>query len=114
MLAAAALALFVLTFIERPAADPFGWTPEAWAIAIYLGTFGSAAPFFLYNYALRRMSAGQTSLFGPLVGPVGAAFSALWIGEAIGPHLLGAMGLILLGAFLPAIADRLRPRRQAQ
>lgn len=108
MLAAAMLALFALLAIERPAVAPETWTGETLAIALFLGAIGSAAPFFLYNYALRRIPAGQTALFAPLVGPVGAVIASLWIGEPIGPHLVAAMGLILFGAFLPAVFDRLR------
>jgi drug/metabolite transporter (DMT)-like permease len=112
---ASLLALAALMVIERPPIDLGAITAGEAGLALYLGVFGSAAPFLLYNYALRHLAAGATSLFAPLVGPIGAALAALTLGETVGLNVISAIVLILAGVFLPRLVDlRAAPTRARQ
>lgn len=77
--------------------------PPQYLLMLYLGICASAAPFFLYNFALRHMPVGRISLFPSLVTPFGTAMAIAFLGEKITPQFLFATGVILFAVFLPSL-----------
>jgi drug/metabolite transporter (DMT)-like permease len=98
----------VLLLVERPALRIADAPAEIYGVLLFLGAVASLGPLILYNYALRHLPVARISLFPPLVGPIGAALSALFIGEAVGWRDAAAIGVILLGVFLPNLVQAFR------
>jgi drug/metabolite transporter (DMT)-like permease len=63
----------------------------------------SAAPFFLYNFALRTLSVGRASLFPCLLAPVAAPLAAAYLGTPVSLRDLVAIAVVVLGVLLPAL-----------
>jgi DNA polymerase III epsilon subunit family exonuclease len=86
-------------------------------LMVYLGMIATAGPFFLLNYALRRMPVGQASLFSSLVGPLSVPLAVLVLGETMQVMEIVAIAIVMLGVFLPSLvarADFSRFRRKPQ
>lgn len=76
---------------------------ETALIVLFLGTIGTAGPFLLYNYALRRLPVGRISLLLCLSGPLALPMAALFLGERIAPLDLAAVAIVAAGALLPSL-----------
>ena len=106
--AAAAVGGIFLIAVDRPE-SPFGGIDiEVGATIVYLGLLGSAAPFFLYNFALRTLSVGRASLFPPLLAPLAVPFAATYLGTPVSLRDLTAIAVVVLGVLLPALAGNAR------
>jgi drug/metabolite transporter (DMT)-like permease len=105
---AAVLLGAVLLLIERPTLRIATAPGEVYAVILLLGAVASLGPLILYNYALRHLPVARISLFPPLVGPIGASLSALFIGEAVGWRDAAAIAVILTGVFLPNLLQMAR------
>lgn len=105
---AAVLLGAVLLLIERPTLRIAAAPGEVYAVILLLGAVASLGPLVLYNYALRHLPVARISLFPPLVGPIGASLSALFIGEAVGWRDAAAIAVILTGVFLPNLLQMAR------
>lgn len=77
---------------------------RGWLVLAYLGVVASALPIFLWNYALRHVSASAAALYINLVPVVGLG-SALLFGERVGAaQLVGgtlAVAGVLVGSAVP-------------
>jgi len=69
---------------------------------VYL-VFALAIPFFLYNYAMRYIKVGMSSLILVLIVPFGFLFAAIFLGEEITfIKLIGAV-FVIIGVILPQL-----------
>ncbi len=102
--AAAVIGGVFLVTIERPQSYFGGIDLEVGATLVYLGVLASAAAFFLYNFALRTLSVGRTSLFPCLLAPIAAPLAAAYLGTPVSLRDLVAIAVVTLGVLLPALA----------
>ena len=90
----------------------FSWMVDAkseiWAALVYLAVFVSAVTFLLYNYALRHVAVGRTSLYVTLVTPLGVFLAVVILGESVSVTDVIAIALVVVGVAIPALA-RVRP-----
>ena len=69
---------------------------------VYL-VFALAIPFFLYNYAMRYIKVGMSSLILVLIVPFGFLFAAIFLGEEITfIKFIGAV-FVIIGVILPQL-----------
>ncbi|WP_439535510.1 DMT family transporter [Methyloversatilis sp.] len=81
-------------------AEPINWTPSLIGALLYNIVPGTVIAWLLWLYALRRLSAGTTSMVS-LVTPVIGVLSAAWqLGERPGTGELAGMLLIGIGLLL--------------
>lgn len=74
-------------------------TPDAWAAMLYLALFCSVAAFLLYNYGLRKLSAGVSVSLMNLVPVFGALFSVWALDETLSmSQILGGV-VVLAGVW---------------
>lgn len=73
---------------------------SAWLSVLFLGLGGSAASFFCWNAALRRMDASAASIYINLVPVVTLISSALLLHESLLPAQLLGGALVLMGVYL--------------
>ncbi len=102
--AAVAIGGIFLVGIERPPSYFGGIDLEVGATIVYLGVLASAAPFFLYNFALRTLSVGRASLFPCLLAPVAVPLATAYLGTPVSIRDLGAIAIVVFGVLLPALA----------
>ena len=95
-----------LAILEQPAATLAHVHSGPLALLVYLGMIATAGPFFLLNYALRRMPVSQASLYSSLVGPLSIPLAVLVLGETIQAMELAAIAIVMLGVFLPTLVER--------
>lgn len=90
-------------FIPFALTERNDWTtPTAMSMAVvfYLGIFCSVMAFMLYNYGLRKLSAGTAVSLANLVPVFGVLLSVLVLGESVGLwQLLGGI-VVILGVYL--------------
>jgi drug/metabolite transporter (DMT)-like permease len=95
-----AAALLVLwTVWDTPRSLPH-FTPTGWLLILFIGAAGGACSFFLYAWALGRMTPTATMILLPL-NPV-AAISAgvLFLGEPLSLDLFVGLAFVIMGIFL--------------
>lgn len=79
----------------------FGPVSDAgWLSVLFLGIAGSAAAFFCWNAALRRLDASEASTYLNLVPLVTVISAALMLGERITPPQLLGGALVVTGVYL--------------
>ena len=91
-------ALFLLPFTAWE-----GWgqpwpapTATAWAAIAYLGLVASAAPFLLWNLALKSVDAGEAAVYTNVVPLVAVASAVLFLNESLTANqLLGGVVVVL-------------------
>jgi drug/metabolite transporter (DMT)-like permease len=105
LLSASLLALLYLVIFVPPSTAYAGADADTYAVLCFLA-LATAAPFFLYNYALQSLSVGRISLFGPLSGPLGVVIATLAFGEPVDAVIVVAIVIALAGAFTPTLAAR--------
>ena len=105
---ASVIGLVVLFVLVRPV-EPFADITPHTAWLLFFLIFATAAPFSLYNYALARLPIGRVSLFTPLIGPMGAVMAVVILGETLGAWDIGAIAIVMVGAFMPTIVARIPP-----
>ena len=93
-------------------APPINWTSSLIGTLLYNIVLGNAVAWMLWLYALRRLSAGTTSMVS-LLTPVVGALSAAWqLGERPEPGELTGMLLIGVGLLLLSVEGVRRSRRR--
>lgn len=95
---------------------PWHMTPTAVGALLFLGLGSSCLAYWLWMFALGRMSAATAGLYLYLMPVVTLVLSAQFLGEPLTPVKLIEAGLILLGVYLavskpPAETE---PRRMAE
>ncbi len=75
-------------------------SPAGWLSVIFLGLGGSAASFFCWNAALRRLDASEASTYINLVPVITVLSAALMLGETLVPSQLLGGALVILGVYL--------------
>jgi drug/metabolite transporter (DMT)-like permease len=102
---AALVGAALLVFLAL-AAGAFGQLPRldgrGWLAALYLGLFGGALSFWLWNLGLGRTSATNVAV-AVTVNPVSAMlFGSLLLAEPLTANLLGGLALVAAGILLTA------------
>ena len=92
-----------LSFIEY-IKDPLVYNtalsfPNFWGI-LYMGIFSSVAGYFLYEYALEKIKASETAIYGYLAPIFAAPFSILLLHESVTNIFLLAASIIILGVII--------------
>jgi drug/metabolite transporter (DMT)-like permease len=111
-----------LTLVSVPAGvfSPFAhFTPQGWAAVAFIGSFGAAGAFFLWVWALERMSPTRVVVFLTLNPLVATALAAWLLAEDVTAWFLVGLACVLAGIFvvnwehrvLPAVRPALRPAR---
>lgn len=95
-----------LVLFEQPAASLEHVRHGPLALMVYLGMIATAGPFFLLNYALRRMPVGRASLYSSLVGPLSVPLAVLILGETMQVMEIAAIAIVMLGVFLPSLVEQ--------
>ena len=89
--------LFALLWLtagaDRPAAVPW----RSGAAIVYLGVFGSAVAFTMYDYVIKHMRASRISLITLIMPAFALLLGSLFNGEHVTPSPASGTALILLG-----------------
>ena len=108
LLTGAAASGLVVAAVSGSAPGVFAWMVDArsevWAALIYLAVLVSAVTFLLYNYALRHVAVGRTSLYFTLLTPLGVFLAVVILGESVSATDVVAIALVVLGVAMPALA----------
>ncbi|MHB1132940.1 MAG: DMT family transporter [Chloroflexota bacterium] len=78
------------------------WQPPseaAWAAIAYLGLVASAAPFLLWNLALKVVDAGEAAVYTNVVPLVAVASAVILLNETLTLNQLLGGGLVVLGVW---------------
>lgn len=98
----AGMLLFLpLTLLERKS-----WqlpTTYTFGVLIYLGVFCSVAAFMLYNFGLKKLSAGTSVSLMNLVPIFGVFFSIIFLGETVSYQQIGG-GIIVIGGVVLSVS----------
>lgn len=73
---------------------------DGWLSVLFLGLGGSAAAFFCWNAALRRLDASEAPTYINLVPLVTVLSAALMLGERLAPSRLLGGALVIAGVYL--------------
>lgn len=98
-----------LSFIEY-IKDPLVYNtalsfPNFWGI-LYMGIFSSVAGYFLYEYALEKIKASETAIYGYLAPIFAAPFSILLLHESVTSTFLISASIIILGVIIMNIPKK--------
>jgi drug/metabolite transporter (DMT)-like permease len=66
----------------------------------------SVGVYILSNFAMRHIPVGRMSLLGCLTAPLGATWSAMFLGTQVSPLDLLAVGLVIIAVALPSLFGR--------
>ncbi len=111
-----ALALLVITLIVVTLATSAPWPQFSaldLAIMIVSGVLGMAVADTLYLRTLNLVGAGRTGAIGALLSPFVILFSALYLGERLGPAQWAGFVLVMLGILVVTL-KRYRTEVSAQ
>lgn len=101
---------FFLATAGRTAWDSLGAT--AITSLVFLTLFATIGAFLTYNFALRFLAAGRAAIFINGIPVVAAIGGWILLGERLGPlEFLGA-GMVILAAYLSALASNRSLRTQ--
>ena len=107
LLTGAAASGLAVAAASASAPGVFAWVVDArseiWSALVYLAVFVSALTFLLYNYALRHVAVGRTSLYFTLVTPVGVFFAVVILGESVSVTGVVAIAFVVVGVAMPAL-----------
>jgi len=81
----------------------YGFGPissQTWLAVLFLGIVASASTFFLYNYALTRLEAGEAGVYVNLAPIVTVVGGALFLGESLSVCQLLGGAFVLAGVYL--------------
>jgi drug/metabolite transporter (DMT)-like permease len=103
-------ALYLLPFVglEVAAKPPAMPSTEGWLAIAYLSLVASAAPFFLWTFALTVVDASEAAVYVNLVPVVAVASAMLTLGETIAPAHLAGGALVLLGVWAAGLTTSAR------
>jgi drug/metabolite transporter (DMT)-like permease len=74
--------------------------PADWLRLLYLGTLSSAVGYFLYNWSLAHLNAGQTANFVNLMPIAGVVIAVVFLGEQVMPLQIAGGAVVLVGVWL--------------
>lgn len=74
--------------------------PADWMRLLYLGTLSSAIGYFLYNWSLTHLNAGQTANFVNLMPIAGVVIAVLFLGEHVVPWQIAGGAVVLVGVWV--------------
>jgi drug/metabolite transporter (DMT)-like permease len=97
---AGALLLFAASLFEGRWAELAAAPPLAWAGLAYITGPGTVVAFVLWNGGVARLGASRAAVFLYVVPVVGAAASALLLGERLVPSQLAGAALVMAGVWL--------------
>lgn len=97
---AAALCLLVWTFLIDGFAAVEDFDAPQWVAVAYLGVLGSAVIFFLWAFALGRISPTKAAVTITVTPLFAAAVGALAIGEPIGINLIVGLVAVFAGIWI--------------
>jgi drug/metabolite transporter (DMT)-like permease len=92
-----------LTAVSIPAGvfSPFDtFTPLGWAAIGFVGAFGAAGGFFLWVWALERMTPTRVVVFLALNPLAATVLAALLLSERVGAGFLVGLACVLAGIFI--------------
>jgi DME family drug/metabolite transporter len=99
-----ALLLLAATF---PGGPHLGYSPQGWALVVYLGVVPTALAYVLFVWGLRSVPSTAATIATLLEPLTSTALACLFLGERLGR--LGAWGGVLLaGAMLMLVLDTTR------
>ena len=75
-----------------------GW--QGWVGLLYMALFASVAAYLIYYWALKYLAASRIAAFSYLLPVMAVVLGAIFQGERITGHLIGAGALILGGVYL--------------
>lgn len=81
-------------------------TAASWGTLVYLGLLCSVVAFMLYNYGLRKLSAGTAVMLMNLVPVFGVLFSVLLLGEEVHMRQLAGGLVVIAGVALTVRARK--------
>lgn len=95
-------ALFLTPFaaFELLNGAPFALSISVWVAIVYLGITCSALGFFLWNFSLSHLSAGQAGAFMNLMPVVAVAAAIAFVGEPVTTLQVLGGALVLSGVYL--------------
>lgn len=76
---------------------------------VYIAAFSTLGGFAAWSWLMRTYPAGQVASFALLVPPFGLGFSALLLGEPLGPVQVAAAALVIAGVAVSTRAPVSRP-----
>lgn len=91
-----------------PALDSRGWLIVAW-----LAVVNTAFAFTLYNHALRKVTAVESSVIVNLLLVMVAGLAWVFLGERLDLRQIAGLGLVTAGTIAVQLAPRLRAARPA-
>jgi O-acetylserine/cysteine efflux transporter len=77
---------------------------------VYIAFLSTLAGFAAWSWLMRTYPAGQVASFALLVPPFGLGFSALLLGEPLGPQQVLAAGLVIAGVAISTRAGSAQTR----
>jgi drug/metabolite transporter (DMT)-like permease len=85
-------------------------SPTGWLGILYLGAGASAAAFFLWGYALRKLEASEAAVYLNLVPLIGVVLAATMLQEAVGMAEVIGGALVIGGVtFASGVAPAAEP-----
>lgn len=88
------------------------WTP--WACVLYLGGIVTFAGYGLYNFGVKRLSAGRAAAYTNLIPVFALLFGVALLGEKLPPAQYGGAILIVLGVLLSQWRGKLPGEKPAE
>jgi drug/metabolite transporter (DMT)-like permease len=117
---AAIIPVLGLTMASGGLAPIFAAPPSIKLLLVYVGVGCTAINFALWYYGLKHLPAAAASAFQYLIPPIGVAFAAVFLDEAVSVSLLIGTVCVLIGLAATQIAStnislsfRRRPQREA-
>ncbi len=98
--------VFYLPFVLAEGAEWKPWTPEVTGSILFLCIGCSFAALLLYNFGLRKLSAGISAIFLNLIPVFGVVCSALIAKETITPPQLIGGAVVIAGVLLSCKPDK--------
>jgi drug/metabolite transporter, DME family len=98
-------ALLVAAIVWNVIVPPFAafagdYSASAWGWIVYIGLFGTIAPFGLYNEGVKRIRSTQASITATLEPVMAGMIAFAFLGEVLTPLQLTGAGLIIASVVL--------------
>ena len=98
--------VFYIPFVLAEGAEWKPWTPDVTGSVLFLCIGCSFAALLLYNFGLRKLSAGISAVFLNLIPVFGVVCSALIAKETITPPQLIGGAVVIAGVLLSCAPER--------
>ncbi|WP_438009351.1 DMT family transporter [Sorangium sp. So ce321] len=111
MLGAALLCAYALVRVDVPRQIALLDAGSAAGIG-YMAAFGTVVAFVLWYRGIQQLGAGRTTIFLNLVPVWSFLLAAVFLGEAVTPALLAALGVVIVGVALVQLPSPRRASRE--